>query len=489
MKKMKMRYWGWVLAGVLILTVSCSDWLDVNPRTEMKENDIYTSEKGFQNIMNGIYIQLASKELYGVNMSFYFPDLLAGLWSPTSNTTEKYIAAFDYKQTNVEKTITDIWGKYYKCIAHINILLENLDKTEVRFSYGNKELLKGEAYGLRAFLHLEILRLFGPVPREAAGAHEAIPYVTELTKNPSRLVSVSYDQVQKMILQDLDSAEMYLKNDPFTLGSMYDLNNPHSYQINYVPDDDWHYYRQTHLNLYAVDAVRARFYQWIGNTQEANRYARKVLAAANPDGTEKFVLANEANTYTANFGKNLVMQCEHLFAVNCSDHQEKLLQVLTGIGTNRPKIYLMSRYLQTIYEKEESDIRNRSGRYFERDGQYAYCLKYSGSGLIEPINMIPLIRLAEMYLILIENLPWQEAQEYFNTYRQARGMGVNIGFNSDSEKLQWVEKEYRKEFYAEGQMFYYYKRHNIQTWTIPARVTVPQDGFVVPKPKGQTAFE
>ena len=103
--------------------------------------------------------------------------------------------------------------------------------------------------------------------------------------------------------------------------------------------------------------------------------------------------------------------------------------------------------------------------------------------------MIPLIRLAEMYLILIENLPWQEAQEYFNTYRQARGMGVNIGFNSDSEKLQRVEKEYRKEFYAEGQMFYYYKRHNIQTWTIPARVTVPQDGFVVPKPKGQTAFE
>lgn len=117
MKRIKMKYFGWVLAGVLILTVGCSDWLDVEPRTEMKENDIYASEKGFQNIMNGIYIQLAAKELYGVNMSFYFPDLLAGLWSPTSNTTEKYIATFNYTQSDVEKTITDIWSQYYKCIA------------------------------------------------------------------------------------------------------------------------------------------------------------------------------------------------------------------------------------------------------------------------------------------------------------------------------------------------------------------------------------
>lgn len=489
MKRIKMKYFNWVLAGVLTLTVSCSDWLDVNPRTELKEEDIYTSEKGFLNVMNGIYIQLAAEELYGVNTSFYFLDLLAGLWSTTANTQENYVATFNYTQSGVEKVITNIWSKYYKCIAHINNLLENLNYTEVKFSYGNKELLKGEAYGLRAFLHLEILRLFGPVPKEASDVDEAIPYVTELTKDPTQLISVSYGRVQKMILQDLDSAEMNLKNDPFISGSMSDLNNPNGNQVQYIPNDDWHYYRQTHFNIYAVDATRARFYQWIGQSEQATAYARKILSSMDPDGTEKFVLANEANSYITSNGKNLVMQCEHLFAVNCSDHQVKLQGMLAGSTLIRPKLYLISYYLRSLYENDEGDIRNKSGRYFQVDGQYAYYLKYSGSGSIDPINMIPLLRLSEMYLILIENLPWQEAQEYFHIYRQARGMNVNIGFNSDPEKLQRVEKEYRKEFFAEGQMFYYYKRHNIQNWTIPIRVTVPQNGFVVPKPKGQVAFE
>ena len=48
----------------------------------------------------------------------------------------------------------------------------------------------GEAYGLRAFLHLEVLRLFGPVPKEASDADIAIPYVTEFTKDPTRTVSL-----------------------------------------------------------------------------------------------------------------------------------------------------------------------------------------------------------------------------------------------------------------------------------------------------------
>lgn len=479
-----------MLAGVLALTCSCSDWLDVTPRSELKEDNIYSNEKSFQNVMNGIYIQLASKELYGVNMSFYFPDLLAGLWSPQANTKAKYVASFNYTQSDVEDMITDIWSKYYKCIAHVNNLLENLNHTDVKFSYGKKEILKGEAYGLRAFIHLEVLRLFGPVPGEAADGDEAIPYVTELTKDPSVLTSTTYGEVRKMILQDLDSAEVNLKNDPFVLGSMFDFNNPNSIQAEYTPLDDWFYYRQTHFNTYAVDATRARFYQWTGNPEQATLYAKKVLAVENTDGTEKFVLANEANTYTASTGKNLVMQCEHVFAVNCSNHQALLEKVIKGSSSiTKPELYLMAYSLKSIYENEEGDVRNKSGRYFEVNGQYAYALKYSGSGLIEPVNMIPLIRLSEMYLILIENLPWEDALSYFNTYRQARGMGVGITFNDDPAKMTRVEKEYRKEFYAEGQMFFYYKRHNTTSWTIPSRVTVPANGFVVPKPKGQIVFE
>ena len=82
--------------------------------------------------------------------------------------------------------------------------------------------------------------------------------------------------------------------DPFTLGTMGSLNNPNSVCQEYKPSDDWQYCRQTHFNVYAVDATRARFYQWIGESEQASLYARKVLDVKNPDGgTAKFVLTTE----------------------------------------------------------------------------------------------------------------------------------------------------------------------------------------------------
>lgn len=489
MENTGIKYFGGLLTGLLLLVYGCSDWLDVNPRTEIKENDIYAGEAGFKNVMNGIYIQLASEELYGKNMSFYFPDLLAQLWVPKTGTTDKTessAANFDFKNAEVEELIEDVWDKYYTCIAHVNNILENLDKTDVVFSVGNKELLYGEAYGLRAFIHLEVLRLFGPVPDDGntGDATVAIPYVKELTKEPAHLISKTYGEVKEMILQDLDSAEVYLKNDPFTLGSMYDFNHPGNVLSDYVPEDEWHYYRQTHFNCYAVDAVRARFYHWIGDSEKARLYAKKVVEAVNPDGSKKFELTYEKD-YSNSQSGSLVFHSEQVFAVNCSNHQDMITGIFTG--TN-PTLYTYSRYVNSIYENAPDDIRNKSGRYWTIEGSNAYFLKYVGGGGIDATNMIPLVRLSEMYLILIEDSPIVEAASFFETYRQSRGMSSTLTL-TESNRLSRVESEYRKEFFGEGQVFYCYKKHNMGTITVPKRVTVPVGGYVVPKPYGQTSFE
>ena len=388
----------------------------------------------------------------------------------------------------MENVIKTIWSKYYTVIAHINDLLENLDKTDVHFTNGNKELLYGEAYGLRAFLHLDVLRLFGPVPVGASDGTNAIPYVTELTRDPSKLVSVTYGEVKRMILEDLDRAEKYLAADPFTLGSMYDLNNPGGNGVNYTPDDDWHYYRQTHFNIYAVDATRARFYQWIGDKTQAEIYAKKVVGVKNTDETDKFVLATNSS-YTSSEKGALVMASEHVFAVNCSDLQDIINGVMITSSSSRPKLYLQNAWISSVYENPESDNRSKGGRYFQTDGSYAYYLKYYESGTIAATDMVPLIRLAEMYLILIENSTLTEAREYFEIFRQARGMDFAISIGDETARKNQVEKEYRKDFWGEGQMFYYYKRQNKTSWSIPQSVTIPENGFVVPKPKGQSAFE
>lgn len=490
MKTMKLR--NILIATLCALTFTgCEKWLDVRPRTEVKELDIYTTEIGFKEVMNGVYITAASKELYGLYASMYFNDMLARLWTVGSSAKSRDIALskWDYTNADVATLISDIWFKYYSAIGDINNLIDNLEKTDVRFAHGNKELLMGEAYGLRAFLHFDVLRMFGPVPAGATDDMNAIPYVTELTREPGKLLSKNYGEVKRMILEDLEKAEEYLANDPFTKGSMRDLNRPNSDDVTYIPDDSWHYYRQTHFNIYAIDALRARYYLWIGQPDKAMEMARKVIDAKNEDGSPKFELTTEANTYTKSSERNLVMRCEQIFALHCSNHQQILDKYMTG--TN-PRLVSTTKEVDIMFETRlnPSDSRNATNRYWQsnitNDMQY---YKYLGSGLIPTINMVPLMRLSEMYLILIENLPLTEAQEVFNVYRQAKSMSTDTRIQNESKRKSQVMKEYMKEFFAEGQMFYYYKRTNTARIDIPTRFIPPTGGYVIPVPDSQKMFE
>ena len=238
-----------------------------------------------------------------------------------------------------------------------------------------------------------------------------------------------------------------------------------------------------------MDATRARFYQWIGDKDQAVTYAKKVVETENPDGTNKFALTTNSN-YTDADKDVLVMASEHIFALNCSDLQDIINGLLVASSTSsKPDLYLQNTWISKVYENPDSDNRCRGGRYFQTSGSYAYYLKYYQSGAIEATDMVPLIRIAEMYLILIENSSLTEAQGYFETFRQARGMDYVISIGSETARKSQVEKEYRKDFWGEGQMFYYYKRQNKTSWSLPQSMTVPANGFVVPKPQGQTAFE
>ena len=40
---------------VLLFCMGCSDWLDVRPKSQVKEDDLFTSESGFRDALIGIY--------------------------------------------------------------------------------------------------------------------------------------------------------------------------------------------------------------------------------------------------------------------------------------------------------------------------------------------------------------------------------------------------------------------------------------------------
>ena len=153
---------------------------------------------------------------------------------------------------------------------------------------------------------------------------------------------------------------------------------------------------------------------------------------------------------------------------------------------------LLPEDVQTIYEGITSDWRSqlnllvqtinatsKSG-YTSRKYNQTSAFSYYG-------NRVPLIRLPEMYYIAAEcyatgatpNLDL--AMERLNTVREKRGIYTPLE-NLDAEGvMEEIAKEYRKEFLAEGVMFYFYKR--LGYTTIPHLTETMDDAkYVVPYP-------
>ena len=89
------------------------------------------------------------------------------------------------------------------------------------------------------------------------------------------------------------------------------LNNPANAKQGEL-EDEWHYYRQNRFNLYAVKATKARYYLWIGEKEKAGAYANEVITALNPDGSEKFRLAQESDAVAG----DLTFTTEHIFSLH-----------------------------------------------------------------------------------------------------------------------------------------------------------------------------
>mgnify|MGYP003307262422 CR=1 FL=1 len=71
--------------------------------------------------------------------------------------------------------------------------------------------------------------------------------------------------------------------------------------------------------------------------------------------------------------------------------------------------------------------------------------------------MVPLIRLSEVYLIAAEATG---DVTYLNRLRNTRG--ISRVYDLSEVTVEALQEEYAKEFFAEGQLFYFYKRHALK---------------------------
>jgi hypothetical protein len=493
---MKYKY---LLIVALVATSSCSEWLNIRPQSEIIEEDMFATEWGFQDVLIGAYSKMATYNMYGQNSSILVPELLAQHWAvPDQNVIYDNIRNFKLGDQYLDGMLSQVWLQYYQTIANLNNLLEKIDDHKNLFIDGNYKLIKGEVLGLRAFLHFDLLRFWGNSPRGLDKNELAIPYMTVMTKDPNLLRSVSHEKVLQQIEIDLDSAEFSLQHDPILQYPPDVLNKPGKLYTDGTlsPENSFHYYRQNRFNLYAVKATKARYYLWIGEKAKALQYAKEVIAAVDATTHDPlFTLANEVSMTGINTsGPDLIMTSEHIFALHNSALQNILSPLFISFGgLTQERDAIREGFEASLHP---NDIRSKEPRNWEeelnqqsREMEYMfkkYCLNDQ-----ETVQVIPLIRLAEMYLIAIECAPLDEANTLLRAFRISRNMEsfVDGSLADEHAVYQRLEKEYRKEFYGEGQMFFFYKRHKVASYSWPKSFPVDVTKYKFPQPIDQIIYE
>ena len=80
-----------LLFTILLGLNSCNSWLDVQrPYDRVAEDVVFESVKGFENALNGIYIELNTNSLYGQYLSCEMIEIMAQRYSVNKSNAFNY---------------------------------------------------------------------------------------------------------------------------------------------------------------------------------------------------------------------------------------------------------------------------------------------------------------------------------------------------------------------------------------------------------------
>ena len=66
------------LAAALSVS-SCKKWVDVEAPLQVNENKLFSDEQGFKDVLNGVYLNMGTRALYGRDLS-----IAASQWEPVA---------------------------------------------------------------------------------------------------------------------------------------------------------------------------------------------------------------------------------------------------------------------------------------------------------------------------------------------------------------------------------------------------------------------
>jgi hypothetical protein len=370
-------------------------------------------------------------------------------------------------------------------------------------SEAHKKTLLGEAYGLRAYIHFDLFRIYGPVYKNRTGA-KILPYhnKADVTLNHADYEETEYssaDEFIQLLLKDIAKAESLLKENEQI------IKNPSGSITNDLLNENFYQNRNRRMNYYALKGLEARLLQYIGEDKKAAETAKIITNQIG--GVFKWTASSSVVS-----NNNYIFFSEVIFGMNNMSMASRANSWYGGTVLSASYLVDYNNLVKNImgYEGNELsgmlDIRSRQwmasnalpgvGNDYSNDGTFRSKKYFSTSSIQAANDFQVLMRISEMFYIQAETAlkegNTQQAIDLLNTVLRNRGLTEQYFLTSGLSEIEikaHIEKEYYREFFGEGQVFFFHKRREsaqMFNGNNSGSIAVTPESYVVPIPENET---
>ena len=409
---MQVRHTLWVFVAAALLA-ACDSPLETNPTAQIPADDALRTGADIRLAVRGIYDALQEDELYNRDLVAY-PELYADNLRFTGTfTTDGQVGNRNISPTN--SAIHDAWLRMYEVISRANYVLDAIPEAEA-IEEEESDQYEGEALFLRALAHFNAVRYWGDVPLVL----EPVRVVTGESQLSRTAAGDVYAQIEADLAKAVDLLEGFSAQGRATSG--------------------------------AAQALLARVYLEQGKWAQAVSAATAVI--------EEYGYELEASYADIFATKN---SDEAIFELQYSINDDNSLafwffpQALGGRRGFAPTDALYDAY-------EPGDVRRDvSIAIHDNDGEeLLFATKYHR--IANGDDNVPVIRLAEMYLIRAEanaRLGTSPAvvRGDIDVIRNRAGLpDLPTSITAEEDLISAVLQERRLEFAFEGHRFFDLRR-------------------------------
>jgi len=411
----------YILAASIFFSLSsCKKFLDREPIAQVTPDNIFSTEKGAQSAVTGMYRTLLSPYSYGQSIVIV-PEFSA----QQVNHAASYAEYTDFKSNTIRidnPWVQNIWNASYATInAANNVVVKVNEMPHGAISDAKKQQFIREGKFVRALSYFLLVRAFGDVPLIITPTGE-----TDNLKVPRNATADVYAQ----IISDLKEATLL----PGNYGSTAETKG--------------------RATSNAAKALLAKVYLYNGATTniytDAARLASEVIASGGFSLQEDYAsIWKTENT------------AESIFELQ---FDEQAANTLASVSNPSPSMLFYAEGASIANMYEDTDKRKTFTIYQNTGDPKYYIGKYR---LFSPaVQNFPVIRLAELYLIHAEaqaRVDGAVSTAAYNSYKKVRdraGISTpdNTSFSNVASFVTAVQKEKRLELLFEGEAWFDYCR-------------------------------